>query len=471
MARQRIRNAKSLPTVMVLFTLLVLTANGCSPGEGFLQASPTTPPKISPTSARLALPDLVIREIGVDVQTNSENLCFSTQDDLFTRLTIANQGTADAGPFWVEINESRQEVPAGLTARSELTLWFPGFTSQVSARVDVTYQVAESVETNNLQMRELASPTLAPECIPTPTPQIRLQEASTVLEGHTAKVWSVAFSPDGSLVASGSVDNTLRLWQVSEGSLLRTMLGHPFPILEVSFSPDGTILATGSTDGILRLWRVSDARLLTTLQGHAGWIMSLAFSPDGLFLASSAEDFTVRVWRTSDARLVQTIDEGMSVVNDVTFAPNGQTLAWGEANGDVRIRTLSGTWLQQLKGTTSANQVAFSPDGVLLASGYADGTLRIWRAIDGENLQTMRAHIKAINGLEFSPDGKWLVTGSEDSTLRLWRISGTGVQPVPVLVYSGHNGPVNGVAFSPKGDLVASGSDDTTIRLWSVPQE
>jgi serine/threonine protein kinase len=116
------------------------------------------------------------------------------------------------------------------------------------------------------------------------------------LTGHTNLVWSVSFSPDGSLLASGSYDDTIKLWRVSDGSLVRTLAGHTKGVLSVSFSPDGRLLASGSDDETIKLWRVSDGSLVRTLTGHTWNVFSVSFSPDGSLLASGSGDETVKVW-------------------------------------------------------------------------------------------------------------------------------------------------------------------------------
>jgi Tol biopolymer transport system component len=151
-------------------------------------------------------------------------------------------------------------------------------------------------------------------------------------------VWvsQVAFSPDGSLVASGSRDKTVRLWRVSDGSLLRTLKGHTDNVFSVAFSPDGKRLASGSRDKTVRLWQVSDGSLLRTLE-HTADVHSVAFSPDGESLASGSDDKTVRLWRVSDGSLLRTLKGHTDNVISVAFSPDGKRLASGSADSTVRL--------------------------------------------------------------------------------------------------------------------------------------
>jgi WD domain, G-beta repeat len=124
--------------------------------------------------------------------------------------------------------------------------------------------------------------------LPSPTPR--------TLTGHTGVVYSVVFSPDGQLLASGSADQTIRLWKVGDGSLVRELKGHTRPVQSVAFSPDGQLLASGSNDQTVRLWKVGDGSLVRELTGHTDGVQSVAFSPHGQLLASASSDLTVRLW-------------------------------------------------------------------------------------------------------------------------------------------------------------------------------
>ena len=454
--------------IALFFCLVLVPTSGC---RGKLDTiSTSTPTQALVTNTLASLPDLLAGSVSAQVQPPDD--CPSENGTYQFAVQIINQGSAFAGPFVVRFNQLHQEVSQGLLPGDSISVFFIGKTLLPTIEVDSENRVYESDETNNRWEAEIIPPTPTPHCLRTPTPEVELVDPIAVLQGHTAKVSVVDFSPDGDLIASGSVDNTLRLWRTNEGTLLRTMQGHPFPVLQLAFSPDGSLLATGSTDGIIRLWRVSNSQLIKNLQGHAGWITSLGYSADGNNLLSSAQDFTVRIWRASDSRLVQTIDEGMSIVNQAVFSPTGTELAWGEADGTVRVRSLGGSWIHVFHpNVEQATSVAYSPDAGMLAAGFENGTILIWSMPGGTLFQTIEAHGSEISQLDFSPDGHWLAAGSYDGLISLWW-KGEIDTPFQIhLIYEGHEGAVNGIAFSPDGKLIASGGDDATVRLWPVPEE
>ena len=292
------------------------------------------------------------------------------------------------------------------------------------------------------------------------------------LEGHKKAVNSVAFSPDGTIIASGagggllwSNDNTVRLWRVSDGALLRKLEGHNKQVNSVAFSPEGVVLASGSRDKTVRLWQFSDGTLLRTLEWYEEEVTSVAFSPDGTILVSTSWDNTVRLWRVSDGALLRKLS-GLDWVQGVAFSPDGATVASGSGDTAVYLwRVSDGELLRTLKRHKDyVRSVAFSPDGAILASGSRDKTVRLWQFSDGTLLRTLEGHKEEVNSVAFSPDGAILASGSWDNTVRLWRVSDGKL----LCKLEGHTKGVNSVAFSPDGKTLVSGSDDKTVRLWRV---
>ncbi|PSB24622.1 hypothetical protein [Stenomitos frigidus] len=245
------------------------------------------------------------------------------------------------------------------------------------------------------------------------------------LEGHSSSVLSVSFSPDGKTLATGSDDNTVKLWDVQAGRELQTLKGHSSSVYSVSFSPDGKTLATGSVDNTVKLWDVQAGREVQTLKGHSSSVWSVSFSPDGKTLATGSADNTVKLWDVQAGRELQTLKGHSSSVWSVSFSPDGKTLATGSADNTVKLWDVqAGRELQTLKGhSSSVWSVSFSPDGKTLATGSADNTVKLWDVQAGRELQTLKGHSSSVLSVSFSPDGKTLATGSDDNTVKLWNLN------------------------------------------------
>ncbi len=291
--------------------------------------------------------------------------------------------------------------------------------------------------------------------------RIATAQLKATLEGHTNFVWSVAFSPNGKMLASASWDRTVRIWNVNTGRLLHTLTGHTNDIMSVAFSSGGNTLVSASWDGTIRLWNPNNGKLKRTLTGN-GSVASVVFSPDGQTLVSGNADRTIRLWNAKTWKLEKTLKGHTDVVEVVAFSPDGATLASGSRDTTIRLwnpnngqhkRTLT-------EHTAPVNALAFSPDGATLASGGRDRTIRLWNPNNGREKETLTGYTDGVNPVAFSPDGATLLVGGRG--ISVWDTE-TRQSKKPL---AGDIGGAISVVFSPDGQMVASGSTDNKVRLW-----
>ncbi|CAA7268966.1 unnamed protein product [Cyclocybe aegerita] len=294
-----------------------------------------------------------------------------------------------------------------------------------------------------------------------------------VLEKDNELVFSVAYSPDGTNIASGSWDGRICLWDAVTGTILREPFeGQRDPVKTVAFSPDGKRIASGSDDQTIRIWDAETGSLVVvgSFKEHTGGVNSVAFSPDGSRIVSGSSDGKVRIWEAETVKPVGKAFRGHTAqVWSVAFFPDGKRVVSGSFDKTVRIWDAeTGNEVgKPLQGHTDfITSVAISPDGSRIVSGAEDKTIWIWDAMTGEKVVgPIRGHTGRVWSVAFSPDGQYIVSGSRDKTVRIWDAE-TGKQVGEPL--RGHTESVWSVASSPDGKRVASGSRDCTVRIWDV---
>ncbi|MEG4281846.1 AAA-like domain-containing protein [Microcoleus sp. A006_D1] len=295
-----------------------------------------------------------------------------------------------------------------------------------------------------------------------------------VLESHRSQVFSASFSPDGKTIASGSGDRTVKLWDAQNGSEIKTFLGHQGAVTSVSFAPDGKILASASGDRTIKLWNLESGTEIKTLSGHQSGIDSVVFSPDGKILASSAIDKTVKLWNLESGTEIKTLKGHLERVRSVTFSPDGKTLASAGNDRTILFWNLNNLESPRRRIVKAHNSritsLRFSPDGNILGSACDDSTIKLWNAETGTEIRTIKGHGTWVKSISFSPDGKTLASASFDRTIKLWNVADgkTSSEAQPLQTFDGHRDRVNDVNISPDGKTLVSASDDATLRIWNL---
>ncbi|MEG4519925.1 MULTISPECIES: WD40 domain-containing protein [unclassified Microcoleus] len=283
------------------------------------------------------------------------------------------------------------------------------------------------------------------------------------LSNFSKGVHGVAFSPDGQLIATASLDGAVKLWK-PDGTELQTLLGHTDRVWGVAFSPDNSLLASASADGTVKLWQLdrkarTKALLLRTLKNHQWGAIGVVFSPDGQLIASAGLDRKINLWKR-DGTLLKTFKESHAIYA-IAFSPDGKVLASGGNDKIVTLRNLDGTVLKTLTGHLAhIVSIAFSPDRQIFGSFDGDGTIKLWRS-NGTLLATLNADPGIGFDIAFSPDSKTFVSVGQNATVKLWRKDGTLFATL-----MGHDGESRGVTYSPDGKIIASANTDGTVKLW-----
>ena len=284
--------------------------------------------------------------------------------------------------------------------------------------------------------------------------------------GHSEGVQALAWSPDGSRIASGSSDETVQIWDATTGVQVRIYHGHAGSVSTIAWSPDGTRIASGSDDGTVQIWDATTGEQVGTYGSHSHAVCTVVWSPDGVLIASGSFDKTVRVWDASTGRYVLTYRGHSDCVEAVAWSPDGTRIASGSDDGTAQVWDAStGKHVLTYSGHAKAvYTLAWSPDGTRIASGSDDGTVQIWDASTGEQVLIYRRHLGYVSAAVWSPDGSCIVSGSFDKTVRVWDAS-TGKQ---VLTYRGHSRWVEAVMWSPDGTHIASGDYNGIVHVWQA---
>ncbi|RUR83519.1 WD40 repeat domain-containing protein [Chlorogloeopsis fritschii PCC 9212] len=289
---------------------------------------------------------------------------------------------------------------------------------------------------------------------------------SHTLSGHIGKITSLAISPDGQIIVSGSADKTIKLWDLNTGKSIRTLNENVGEVSSVAISPDGNFLAIGSCQhpkSNVKVWHLATGKLLHTLLGHQKPVNFVTISPDGLILASGSNK--IKIWNLHKGDRICTLWHASSV-HAAAISADGSILASASSDSKIRLwNPRTGEPLRTLSGHTGeVHSVAIHPNGKVLFSGSADNTIKIWDLDSGKMLHTFAGHSDEVKSVTISPDGQTLFSSSADNAIKIWCLqSGELLQTL-----TGHSGTVNAIAVSPDGKFIVSGSSDQTIKIWQV---
>jgi WD40 repeat protein len=310
-------------------------------------------------------------------------------------------------------------------------------------------------------------------------PPRRLQ----TLREHTAWVTCVAYSPQGDVFATGSLDETVRLWDAHTGQVLHVLRGHQGEVTSVAFGPSGKVLVSGGgpdyREGQVKLWDVAGGKLLRTHFGLSDRILDVAVgarklaAPGGgnrnrLQVAAVSGDGKVFLWDEQSSSEALTFRADTQRLFEIAFSPDGEKFATGGKNSLVRIWNSSGGQEgMYMQGSPYTECIRFSPDGKYLASAgrssATDGRIFLWDAATGR-MVPLKGTAGQVNGLAFSPNSRFLASARKDRTVRIYNLE----SQEPPQILSGHIDAVLAVAYSPNGRMLASGDQDGTLRFWDA---
>jgi WD40 repeat protein len=297
------------------------------------------------------------------------------------------------------------------------------------------------------------------------------------LTGHKSTVSCGTFSPDGKVLATGSWDKAVKLWDVGSGQELATLLGHTDGLRAVLFTPDGKTLITASDDRTVRFWDLNTHREIGQLPEQAAGVYCLSLSPDGKLLSAGTGDWRkgtqgeIKLWDLATRRELLRLPAKVGSVWSAPLSPDGRLVATAGGNEVDLWQSTDGARVAGLSHPFPIRPAVFSPDGKLLAAGgrlYLQegkpsvGNIRLWDLATRKELGTVAAHEDLVFSLAFAPDGRTLVSTSKDTTIKFWRAGPNGLEELAVLAGSS---PVWFAVFSSDGKILATGGDDHKVRL------
>lgn len=293
-----------------------------------------------------------------------------------------------------------------------------------------------------------------------------LDQSILTLRGHEQWISSVAYSPDGKRIVSGSGDDTVKVWEALTGKELLSWRTAGKGVTALALSSDGKQIVTGHWDKSIQIWDASSGKKLSTLRGHAENITSISLSSDGKRIVSGSGDDTLKIWDTATGKILHSLDHDNEYdIAAVAFSPDGKWIVSGDGDNVLKVwDAANGEDVRTLLGHDGAiTAVAFSPDGRSIVSGSIDDSVRIWDSESGKELMTLRGHADDITAVAFDAAGKRIASSSADGTVKIWEArSGKELRTL-----RGHAGSVTCIAFHPDGNRIVSGGNGTA-KVWEI---
>ncbi|MGB3208709.1 MAG: WD40 repeat domain-containing serine/threonine-protein kinase [Crinalium sp.] len=287
------------------------------------------------------------------------------------------------------------------------------------------------------------------------------------LTGHSglfATVNTVAISPDGKLVASGSDDQTIVIWDLVTKKQVACLRGHKKSVRTIAFSLTDKLLVSGSSDRTIKLWNLDNYQEILTFQGHQQAVNSVLFTPDGTQIISGSADKTIKLWDIKTTELIATLKSHHLAVRDIAYEATSNKLASASLDRTAKIWDLNDNYelIQTFPHHAWAvNAIAISPNGKILATGSDDNTIAIWDLANQNLLRTINGHSWSVSSLVFQSNSE-LISGSWDKTVKIWQVNTGELQAV----LTGHTDSVCAVASSFDGEIIVSANKDKTIKIW-----
>jgi WD40 repeat protein len=286
------------------------------------------------------------------------------------------------------------------------------------------------------------------------------------LSGHEARVSSVSVTPDGKYIFSGSWDNTIKMWDLAKGLEIPTLIGHPEGITSLAVTPNGKYVVSGSADNTLKVWEAANGREVYALKGHEARVTAVSVSPDGQYIISGSWDNTIKVWEVQSGLDVRTLEGHSDGISSLAVTPNGKYIISGSRDNTIKVWDIyTGQEVRTLLGNESrVIAIAVTPDGQHIISGARDNTIKVWEIDSGREIRTLKGHTNWVWALAVTPDGQHIISGAWDHTLKVWDMTNDFKVPTK----KGHTKWVSAVAVTPDGQFVVSGSGDSTLKVWDL---